>query len=69
MNQPTFSSSTDSPADMLNNASAVVRFLADVAGAIGGDNGLPGLSDHGSFGFLLILNGIENTINEAVNRM
>lgn len=69
MSQPSFASPTDTPADLLNNAAAVVRFLADVAGAIGGDGGSPGLSEHGSFGFLLILNGVENTINEAMNRL
>ncbi|HFQ91093.1 MAG TPA: hypothetical protein ENK27_13550 [Desulfobulbus sp.] len=65
---PVFADDPGSPqVDLLDNAACVIRFLAEVSPAIGSDLG-PGLSERGTHGLTLILNGLENTINMALSR-
>lgn len=59
----------DNPADILNNAAAVCRFLAEMAESFTPDRGAAGLSATAAFGLILILDGVENTINNAVARL
>ncbi|MBU0665366.1 MAG: hypothetical protein KJ990_12595 [Proteobacteria bacterium] len=58
---------TTNPADLLDNAAAMVHFLAECAPcfAVGSQN--IGLSDEGSFGLILILRDIEGTLKEVSN--
>jgi hypothetical protein len=69
MNCIFFSGSSDSPADLLNNAAAVCRFLQDVAPALCDDGRQVGLSETGAMGLICILDGIEQTIQAAVGRL
>lgn len=59
---------SDEPADILENAAAVTRFLAEVCPAMSGDNG-PGLTDASAHGLCLILLTVENSISVAVAGM
>ena len=66
---PGFCSHSQHPADILTNASFVTRFLAEAALHIHNDGPNPGLSENGAQGLYYILNAVEETINEAVNRL
>ena len=58
------------PADTLSRAAAVIRFLAEVTPALnseGPDN--LALSEAGAHGLLLVLDALENTINQAADRI
>jgi len=65
----TFGDSANSPADLLNNAAAICRFLAETAESFTNDHGAAGLSATATFGLVLILDAVENTINAAVARL
>jgi hypothetical protein len=52
--------------DMLVNASAITRFLADLAPAMIPAHGDAGLSEDGCYGLCLILEALNNTITEAL---
>ncbi len=67
--QSVFASGSDSPADLLAHAAAVTKFLAEVSGFFSGDGPTCGLSADGCFGLACVLNGVENTINEALIRL
>lgn len=67
--KPVFAFGSDSPADMLNNAAAVCRFLSETATAFADDGRHPGLSETASMGLVFILDGIETTINEAIKQL
>ena len=69
MRQPIFADAADTTADLLNNAAAVCRFLTEMAESFSPDRGAAGLSATASFGLVLILDGVESTINEAVKRL
>ncbi len=55
------------PADILDNAAAVTRFLCDIAPAISSDNSDASLSDKGAHGLFLILESLEKSIEAAAN--
>ena len=55
--------------DILNGVAFVTCFLREVAPAFTDANGAPGLSDDGSTGLHLILCGIEDSINLAIERL
>lgn len=57
------------PADILTNASFVVRFLAEISLHLHDGGVDPGLSQEGSQGLSCILSAVEDTINEAVNSL
>jgi hypothetical protein len=58
----------DSPADTLDNAAAVTRFLSEVAPTFTTD-GQFGLSDKGAQGLYLILDGLEHAIEAAAAKL
>lgn len=66
---PIFHTGSDHPGDLLINAKAVCRFLADVSPLFTEEGGKLGLSTDGADGLGLILTGIENTIQAAVQRL
>lgn len=55
-----------SPTDILESAAAVTRFLYEVSPHLTEDIGNSGLSEKGSYGLMLILEGLEKTIDAAV---
>ncbi len=67
--KPIFGQFDDNPADLLSNAAAVTCFLSETAQGMSGDLVDHGLSDGGVFGFIQILNTLENTINEAAVKL
>ncbi len=69
MDSPCFCFATDNPLDMLDHASDVCRFLADVSPAFASDGARVGLNDKSANGLCLILLAVESTINEAVIRL
>ncbi len=56
------------PADMLEGAASVTRFLAEVSPALHIEGGL-GLSEKGAHGLFLILEGLEATIQAAAEKL
>ncbi len=56
------------PADILDGAAAVTRFLAEVSPALHIEGGL-GLSEKGAHGLHLILDGLEATIAAAAEKL
>lgn len=67
--QAMFSWGLESAEDLLNNAAAVTRFLADVSSAFSNDGMAPGLGDEAAMGLSMILSTLEGTINEAIARL
>jgi len=61
-----FGADKDSPADLLNHAAAVTRFLAETAECFTSDGRGAWLSATAAFGLMLVLDGIEDTINAAI---
>jgi hypothetical protein len=59
----------DHPADLLDGAAAVTRFLSEMAGSFPDSEMSCGLSAQGANGLVLILHGVENTINLAIERL
>ena len=59
---------TGHPADILDAAAAISRFLADVAPTFTEDGQL-GLSKKGAHGLYLILDGLEATIEAAAAKL
>ncbi|EKD38155.1 MAG: hypothetical protein ACD_75C00843G0001 [uncultured bacterium] len=55
---------TGHPADILEGAAAVTRFLCDVSPHLA-EGGGGGLTEKGAYGLLLILEGLEKTIEAA----
>lgn len=55
------------PADLLARAAAMVHFLAEITPALGESGSA--LSDQSSFGLILILNQVEDTINQAAEQL
>ena len=71
MTSPSFADDhINHPADLLDNACAVVCFLGEVAGCFN-EEGLDslGLSARGCHGLTIILHGIENTIKQAAEKL
>ncbi len=66
---PGFCFRSQHPADILTNASFVAHFLSEVVLHIHSDGADPGLSENGAQGLYCILSAVEDTINEAVNRL
>jgi len=61
---------SQNPVDLLSNAASVTRFLAEVAPFVieSPQSGVY-MSEAGINGLVLILLAVENTINEAANRL
>jgi hypothetical protein len=64
-----FAFGSDNPADLLVNAAAVTCFLGNVAVNLHNEGREPGISQEGCQGLCQILAVVENTINEALNRL
>lgn len=60
---------SDSPADLLVNASSVLAFLRQVAPALAEGNGNLGLSQDSAEGLSLILFAVEETIGAALTKI
>jgi len=70
MNTPTFAHDKADPVGILENAANVTRFLAEVAPfVIESPQAGAYVSEAGINGLVLILLAVENTINEAANRL
>lgn len=59
-------SPTGNPADILDSAAAVTRFLADIAHTFTNQGDNPGLSERGALGLMLIMDALERTIETAI---
>jgi hypothetical protein len=59
----------DHPADLLSSAAAVTRFISETAGSFSFEKNDLGLSEEGANGLVIILHGVENTINLAIERL
>ncbi|HHO49274.1 MAG TPA: hypothetical protein ENN06_12635 [Desulfobacteraceae bacterium] len=64
-----FAQGSEQPLDLLRNAADVCRLLADLAPAMVQVNGLPGLSVASANGLALVLDAVETTIAEALERL
>lgn len=64
-----FRTAGDTPADILSTVALVTHFLAEVAVNLHNDAVNPGLSEDGAQGLYFILSAVEDSINEAVNRL
>ncbi len=60
---------TDHPVDLLEGAASVTCFLSNVAARFHEEGMELGLSEKGANGLVMILHGVENTINLALKRM
>ena len=66
---PILAFGSESPADLLNNAASVTRFLADMSPAFAEGGGNLGLNDDSANGLGLILLVVESTITEAMTKL
>ena len=62
-------SPTSNPVDNLSVAALVTRFLADISVHIHGDGSSDGISQDGAQGLYYILRTVEETIQDAVERL
>ena len=71
MNTPNFTCDpADHPADMLDNARAVLCFLTETAGGFHGESlDSLGLTRRGCRGLTIILQGVENTVKDAAEKL
>jgi hypothetical protein len=64
-----FDNGNNHAVDLLVNASAVVRVLADVSPGFHSESGDQFLSKDGAFGLYLVLTAVESTLQCVVNRL
>ena len=57
------------PADILDGAAAVTRFLSDVSPGFTEEGGKRGLSERGAMGLMLIIDALERTIDTAIAKL
>jgi hypothetical protein len=57
------------PADILDGAASVARFLADMAPNLTEQGGGCGLSERGAMGLMLIMDALERTIDTAIAKL
>ncbi len=60
---------TEQSADLLESAAAVTCFVSEAAVHFSGDKMDLGISEEGTKGLVMILQGVENTINLAIERL
>lgn len=60
---------SENTADILTGAAFVTCFLREVVTAYSDNGDAPGLSDDGTCGLQMILYGVENSINLAIERL
>jgi len=60
---------TDHPVDLFAGAAAVTCFITEAAVHFSGDKMDLGISEEGTKGLVMILQGVENTINLAIDRL
>lgn len=57
------------PADILDGAAAVARFISELAPAFTEQGGNCGLSERGAMGLMLIMDALERTIDTAIAKL
>lgn len=57
------------PADILDGAAAVARFLSEMAPSLTDQGGGCGLSERGAMGLMLIMDALERTIDTAIAKL
>ncbi len=69
MSEPILHTPNVDPEIMLEEASNVTSFLRAVAPALYGDNARVYLNEDGAHGLSLILDALENTIKQAIEKL